>query len=58
MTAYHFPSPTKILIPISDIQERKAARRKIIEGVEARRKTVYTRFMEKKRQLQPDTKLL
>jgi hypothetical protein len=47
MTAYTFPHSIKSSFPTSDVQERKTARRKIIEDVEARRKIIGQRWYKK-----------
>ncbi len=43
--------PTSLL-SYDYVQERKAARRKIIDEALERRRQIYTRYMEKKRRLQ------
>ena len=40
------------------VSEKKAARRKLLEEVEQRRRENYLRFMQKKRQLQTESGLL
>jgi len=42
------PTP---LLSYNHVQERKAARREIIDEALERRRKIYTRFMEKKRRL-------
>ena len=55
MTNYHL----KALIPPSLlVQQKKEQRRKVLEGVRARRKEIYQRFRQKKRQLQAAGDLL
>jgi hypothetical protein len=54
MTNYHL----KPIIPPSLVaQEKKAARKKLLEEVRARRKIIYQRFQQK-RQLQADSDLI
>jgi len=40
MTAYGFAHSRKIDLPSQDVQEKKAARRKLLEAVRARRKLI------------------
>ena len=55
MTNYNL----KPLIPPSLLaQQKKEQRRKVLEGVRARRKEIYQRFRQKKRQLQAAGDLL
>jgi hypothetical protein len=57
MTAYHFTHATKTLLSSPDVQEKKAARKKLLEAVFARRRVIYTRHYQKM-QLQEDSDLL
>jgi hypothetical protein len=55
MTNYNL----KAMIPPSLLtQQKKEERLKVLEAVRARRKIMYQRFRQKKRQLQPDGNLL
>ena len=58
MTAYHFTRTTKTILPSPDVQEKKAARKKLLDAVFQRRAEIYKRFSLKKRQLQADSDLL
>ena len=58
MTEYGFAHSRHIALPSHDVQEKKAARRKLLEEVERRRAENHLRFMQKKRRLQTDSGLL
>jgi len=47
MTAYHFTHATKTLLSSTDVQEKRAARRKVLNDVEQRRRVIYTRQLSK-----------
>jgi hypothetical protein len=50
MSNYHLkPLPT---LPSQAVQEKKAARKKLLEEVAKRRKLLYQRFREKMKQMQ------
>lgn len=49
------PTP---LLSYDSVQEAKAARKKLLERIEQRRRENYKRFMEKKRQLHAEDDLL
>jgi len=57
MTAYHFTHSMKSPLSSTDVQEKKAARKKLLDEVEKRRRDIYTQHY-KKMQLQADCDLL
>jgi hypothetical protein len=57
MTEYGFAHSQRIVLS-SSVQEKKAARKKLLEAVEGRRAENYIRFIQKKRQLQANSDLL
>jgi hypothetical protein len=56
MTNYHISPPTNTL-PSLAVQERKAARRKVIEAARKLERESYIAMMRRKRLLQEDTDL-
>jgi hypothetical protein len=55
MTAYNLKPP---ISPSLEVQEKKAARKKLLEEVRERRKEIYKRCLKRYMQLQPESDML
>jgi len=58
MTAYGFAHSRRVSLTSTTTQEKKEARKKLLEAVFARRKENYKHLMKKKHQLQADSEMI
>jgi len=58
MTAYGFAHSRRVSLSSTTVQEKKEARKKLVEEVFQRRREIYKRFIEKNQRLQNTDHLL